>query len=52
MGGAFAFALSTLAATALWALGIVAWPPWLAHLAWFVTGLYALWSCTLAAAKR
>jgi len=38
--------------TALWALDIVAWPRWLAHLAWFVTALFAVWGLALAAAKR
>jgi len=37
--------------TALRALGVVAWPLWLAYLGWFVTGLFAIWGCALAVAR-
>jgi len=37
--------------TALWALDVLAWPLWLAHLGWFVTGLFAIWGLALAVAR-
>lgn len=37
--------------TALWALDVIAWPLWLAHLGWFVTGLFAIWGLTLTVAR-
>ncbi|WP_254272652.1 DUF2178 domain-containing protein [Haloarcula marina] len=49
VGLSSAVAFPTL--TALWALGLFDWPPWLAHLAWFVTGLFALWGLMLAVAR-
>jgi hypothetical protein len=36
--------------TALWGLGVVEWPAWLAYLGWFVAGLFALWGVMLAVA--
>jgi uncharacterized membrane protein len=38
--------------TALWALDILAWPLWLGHLGYFVTGLFAIWGLALAVARR
>ncbi|MFC6975128.1 hypothetical protein ACFQL1_11385 [Halomicroarcula sp. GCM10025709] len=37
--------------TVLRALGLVAWPLWLVHLAWFVTGLFALWALLVGVAR-
>ncbi|QIO21186.1 hypothetical protein [Haloarcula sp. JP-L23] len=37
--------------TALRALGIVEWPLWLAHLGWFVAGLFAIWGLMVAVAR-
>ncbi|WP_276273768.1 hypothetical protein [Haloarcula litorea] len=37
--------------TALRALGLVEWPLWFAHLAWFVAGLFALWGVLLGVAR-
>jgi uncharacterized membrane protein len=37
--------------TVLQGLGMVEWPLWFVHLAWFVTGLFALWALLVGVAR-